>query len=122
MSSNPINLALRFLLEVASLIVMGIWGWNQTEEWIRYLLALAIPIIAAIVWGTFAVPNDPSRSGNAPVPVHGVIRLVIELTFFVIAVLFLHLMGTTKLGIIMGAIVFIHYIISYDRVVWLLKR
>ena len=63
MGSHPINLAIRFLLEITALITMGFWGWRQSEGWFRYILALIIPILAAVVWGTFAVPNDPSRSG-----------------------------------------------------------
>ncbi len=29
MAFNPLNLALRFLLEVAALVAMGYWGWNK---------------------------------------------------------------------------------------------
>ena len=82
MSSNPINLAVRFLLEIFSLAVIGIWGWKQSDNWERYVLAIGLPVIAAVIWGTFAVANDPSRSGNAPVPVSGIVRLCIEFLFF----------------------------------------
>ena len=51
MSSHPLNLTLRFLLEITSLISAGIWGYNQTENWIRFLLAAAIPVIMAVLWG-----------------------------------------------------------------------
>jgi hypothetical protein len=78
MSSNPLNLALRFLLEVLGLLALGYWGWNKAEGIFRYLLALGIPIIAAAIWGTFRVPNDP---GKAPVRVPGILRLVIEIAF-----------------------------------------
>ena len=68
MGSHPINLALRFLLELSALFAMGVWGWRYSEGWLRFVLALSIPIIAAVLWGTFAVPDDPSRSGGAPIP------------------------------------------------------
>ncbi|MGB5508782.1 MAG: YrdB family protein, partial [Robiginitalea sp.] len=67
MGSHPANLILRFLLEIIALISLGIWGWNQSESWFRFVLAIGIPGIIAVIWGTFAVPNDPSRSGSAPV-------------------------------------------------------
>jgi len=85
MGSNPINLGVRLLLEIGALVGYGYWGWTVSDGVLRYLLALAIPLVAAVVWGTFAVLEDPSRSGKAPVPVSGLLRLIIELTFFALA-------------------------------------
>jgi len=48
----------------------------------KFMLALTLPIFAAAIWGIFAVPDDPSRSGNAPVIAPGLVRIVIELAFF----------------------------------------
>jgi hypothetical protein len=81
MGSHPINLILRFILELAALTGMSIWGWKQSDGWFRFVLAIGIPIIAAAIWGTFAVPDDPSRSGKAPVVVPGLLRLGVELVF-----------------------------------------
>ena len=122
MGSHPINLAIRFLLELSALLAMGVWGWRQSEGWFRFVLALGIPLIAAIVWGTFAVPNDPSRSGAAPVAVPGILRLVIEAAIFIFAVWALYDIGFTKLSWLFGIIVAIHYLASYDRVLWLIKQ
>lgn len=58
MGSNPINLTVRFFLELTALIAMGFWGWKQGEGLLRFVLALSIPIVAAVMWGVFAVPND----------------------------------------------------------------
>ena len=66
MGSHPINLAFRFLLELAALVASGFWGWRQSDGGFRYILAIGIPVFLAVVWGTFAVPNDPSRSGKSP--------------------------------------------------------
>ena len=82
MGSHPANLILRFLLEIMALISLGIWGWKQSESWFRLVLAICIPVVLAVIWGTFAVPNDPSRSGFAPVITSGFIRLMIELGIF----------------------------------------
>lgn len=122
MGSNPINLALRFLLEIFSLAVIGTWGWKQIENWERYVLAIGLPLFAAVIWGTFAVANDPSRSGNAPVPVSGIVRLGIEFVFFAFATWALYNMESKQLSIVFGAIVLIHYVISYDRIYWLLTK
>lgn len=122
MGSNPINLTVRFLLELTALFAMGIWGWKQSDTWIRFLLVIAIPIIAMIIWGTFAVPDDPSRSGQAPVQVPGMVRLLIEWSFFSFAVWIFQDLGLPKLSWWIGSITFIHYAVSYDRIIWLIAR
>ena len=122
MGSNPINLAIRFILELAGMVALGWWGWNQGEGILRFLLALGIPFLAAVLWGTFAVPDDPSRSGEARVPVPGIVRLMLELAFFGLATWSLFATGLTTLGWIYGIAVLIHYVISYDRVVWLVRQ
>ncbi len=122
MGSNPYNLAFRFLLEISALVCLGIWGWSQDDGWIRYLLAPALPALTAAIWGIFAVPEDPSRSGKAPVPVPGIIRLILELTIFAIASWTLLDMNHELMATLFSLLVFIHYLISYDRVLWLLKH
>ena len=122
MGSNPINLAVRFILEMTGLVALGWWGWNQGEGVLRFMLALGIPFLAAVIWGTFAVPDDPSRSGEARVPVPGIVRLVLELAFFIAATLSLFAVGVTTLGWIYGIAVLIHYVVSYDRVMWLVRQ
>lgn len=122
MGSHPINLFIRFLLELSILLAMGVWGWRQTDGWFQFVLALGIPIIFAAVWGTFAVPNDPSRLGRAPVPVPGIVRLILELAFFTIGTWMLYNMGYLSLSPIFGVIVVIHYLVSYDRVIWLIQQ
>jgi hypothetical protein len=122
MGSNPVNLAVRFLLEIAGLAALGWWGWNQGDGIFRFVLALGIPILAAVLWGAFAVPDDPSRSGKAPVPVPGIIRLVLELAFFAAATWALAVTGLTTLAWIFGIAVLIHYAVSYDRIRWLVRQ
>lgn len=122
MGSHPINLAIRFLLELSALTTMGIWGWKQSDGWIRFVLVLGIPIIAAAIWGTFAVPDDPSRSGGAPIVTSGIVRLIIELAFFGFAIWALYDIGFSKTSMALGIIVSLHYIVSYDRIIWLLSQ
>ncbi|PTM11348.1 MAG: hypothetical protein DA407_01830 [Bacteroidetes bacterium] len=122
MGSHPANLILRFLLEIMALISLGIWGLDQSESWFGLVLAVGIPIILAVIWGTFAVPNDPSRSGSAPIIIAGFIRLIIEFGIFGFAVWSIHDMGYDTLSLIFGIVILGHYLISYDRVLWLLSK
>lgn len=122
MGTNPINLAVRFILELTALFAFGYWGWSQHEGGMRFILAIGLPILAMALWGTFAVLDDPSRSGLAPVPVSGIIRLALELAFFALATWAFFASGRSSWGIIFGIVVFVHYLISYDRIAWLLKQ
>ncbi|MBX3054137.1 MAG: YrdB family protein [Caldilineaceae bacterium] len=122
MGSNPINLGVRFVLELIALAAFGRWSWKQSDEWLRYLLVLGIPLLAALLWGTFAVPDDPSRSGKAPVPVPGVVRLLLELFFFALAAGALLAAGAGTFGWLYALAVAVHYALSYDRIRWLLRQ
>ncbi len=112
----------RFFLEIFSFLVMGIWGWKLSDSWEKYLLAIAFPFFAGAIWGIFAVANDPSRSGNAPVPVSGIVRLGIEFLFFGFSTWALCDVGSNQLSLMFGALVLVHYLISFDRVYWLLSK
>lgn len=122
MGSNPINLGVRLMLELAALVIFGFWGSNSSSGIMRYVLAIGLPILAAVIWGTFAALDDPSRSGNAPVPVSGAVRLVLELVFFATAAFALYSMGSENWALAFSAIVLVHYALSYDRIAWLLKQ
>jgi Protein of unknown function (DUF2568) len=122
MGSNPINLAVRFFLELTALMAMGFWGWNQGKGALRFVLAFGIPVIAAVLWGVFAVPDDPSRSGHAIVSTPGILRLVLELIFFSFAAWTLYSAGAIKASWIFGTVTLIHYALSYDRLYWLIKQ
>lgn len=121
-SARALNLALRFVLELCGLAALGFWGWSQTGEWWRYLLMLGVPALGAAAWGTFAVRGDPSRSGKAPVPVPGIARLALELAFFGFACWALYDAGATVSSLTLAAIVVVHYLLSYERVRWLLAQ
>ena len=122
MAKNPINLAVRFLLELAAIFTMGLWGYNISEGFSGILYAILLPLAFALPWGIFAVPRDPSRSGKTVIATPGIIRLVLELFLFAVATWMLFDLKYEKVWWIFGSIVLIHYILSYDRVLWLLKQ
>lgn len=122
MSKHPLNLALRFILEVAALISFGIWGYGISDSPTRIVTAILFPVLFALIWGIFAVRNDPSRSGKTVVPTPGIIRLILELALFGSAVWMLLDMQYTMVTLIFGIAVGGHYILSYDRIIWLFKQ
>ena len=64
MGSHPINQAFRILLELIAIISKGMWAWNLSEDWYRYILVIIFPLMIASIWGIFAVPEVRSHSGN----------------------------------------------------------
>ena len=122
MGSHPVNLAFRLILELAAYFALGYWGWTQHEGIWRFVWGIGLILVAAIIWGTFAVPDDPSRSAKAPVPVPGAVRLIIELAFFAAGTWAFIAAGQPIWGLALGILTVIHYAFSYDRIMWLLKR
>ncbi|MFW9887843.1 MAG: YrdB family protein [Candidatus Thorarchaeota archaeon] len=114
------NDALRFILEVWTLVALGYWGLNQDFGLFNYALMLMLPIAAAAIWGVFAVPNDPSRSGGAPVPVPGAARLLLEFLILGSAFLAMYVTGLLYPSLIFGVLAIIHYILAHERIRWLL--
>lgn len=118
MSDNPINLVVRFLLELGILAALGYWGWTQHAGAARWLLAIGAPVVAAALWGIFRVPDD----GGAPVvTVPGIVRLLLEAVLFGSAIRALAAAEHPVLALVFGAITLLHYGVSYDRVLRILK-
>ena len=119
MGSHPINLGIRFLLELACWGSLGYWGWTQHTGGWRFAVGLGLPLIAMALWGTFRVPGDP---GKAPVAISGALRLVLEMVEFGAAFILLGVAGRPAWGIILAVVVLVHYALSYDRIRWLIAR
>ena len=122
LAENKINLLFRLLLELAALTGYGYWGWMITEGWIRYLLMILFPLSAALAWGLFAVPDDPSRSGQAPIAVPGWVRLGLEWLIFGLACWGWIQAGQVKTSVVLAGLVAAHYLLSFDRLRWLIQE
>jgi hypothetical protein len=120
MSNNPINLALRFILELAGLVAMAYWGWTTHDGAWQWITAIGLPVIAAALWGTFRIPNDPKP--DPPVVVPGPVRLLLEAVYFAAAVILLVDAGKDQTALILGVVIVLHYIVSYDRVIHMLRN
>ena len=122
LGSHPVNLIYRFLLEILVLFVVALWSWRSVGGWMGLVLAFVLPFALALIWGIFAVPDDPSRSGKAPVPIAGSLRLLLDLLIFSFAIWCLADQGMPFFAAAFAILVLFHYIISMDRVKWLVKQ
>ena len=122
MSKHPLNSAVRLLLELTAIVSFGIWGYHQSETGIRILLAILLPLGFALLWGVFAVKDDPSRSGKTVVQTPGILRLILELGLFGAAAWMILDLDYSLIALIFGLTAVIHYFVSFDRIAWLLKQ
>ena len=115
------NLTLRFLLELAALAGFATLAWGLSSGLWRFVAAVAVVIAIAAIWATFAVPDDPSRSGNAPVPIPGGVRLLLEFAVLFGGACAFHVVGHTWAGVSIAGLVLVHYLLWIDRIRWLLQ-
>lgn len=119
MSQHPLNLVVRFILELVLLAIFSFWGFHRFEGFTKYIIGIGLPILAATLWGVFRVEGDP---GKATVVIPGWLRLLYEAILFITAAYFLFQLGWTRQAYVFIIISTLHYLVSYDRIVWLLQR
>lgn len=116
------QLGLRFALEVSALLALGRYAGGLGRGAWSYIAALGVPAFVALVWATFAVQGDPSRSGKAPIPVPGVLRLAIELAVFLGGAAALAVRQSwVAFALFMVALV-VHHAMTTERLAWLLRQ
>jgi hypothetical protein len=119
LSNHPLNLAIRFLLELALVAIFAYWSWQKFDGIARYSLTFFLPVLGMLVWGIFKVEGDP---GKAIVAIHGWTRILIEFFLFAAAFFMLRSLHLYKGSIFFLVITLLHYGSSYDRIRWLLKQ
>ena len=120
MGFHPANLALRFVLELAALAGISGLGFAVGGGVMRWVLGIGMPVVAMAAWGTFNVPGDRSRSGRAPVPVPGWLRLLIEVSVFGLGAAGWFAFAPAWLAWTNFVLVVVHFAFSGDRLAWLL--
>jgi hypothetical protein len=110
-----LNLGLRFVLELCALAALAYGGWQAPGLlWLRIVLAVVLPLTAAVVWGRWVAPKasrplpDPLRLipewfvfGGAAVALAATGHPVLAVVLAVLAAanrLALHLLRTSTAG------------------------
>lgn len=119
MANHPINLLLRFILELTAMFAVGFWGWKTGDGLMSWASAILLPIVVAFFWGVFRVDNDPKP---APVRVPGTVRLMLELLILYGGAAAFYFADKQQWAYIFASVITFHYIISYDRVRWLIRQ
>jgi hypothetical protein len=116
-------LHLRFVLEMIALVAIGAGARHVAGTGaLGWAAAVAAPLLAAVLWGTFAVPGDPSRSGRAPVPVPGSLRIALEMAVFFAAAASLAAIAWWDLFDVFIAAFVVEHVGTRARVLWVLRQ
>ncbi|WUJ73767.1 YrdB family protein [Kribbella soli] len=92
------NLLLAFLVELVALGIFAWWGWDTGGTTLaRWLLAIGLPAVTAVVWGLFAAPTA-TRGTPA-------VRWVVKVLVFGLAGAALWSLGHPLLGVVFVVVV-----------------
>ncbi len=120
MSQHPLNLGVRFLLELAALVAYGMLGWHLGSSLLlKVVLALVFVVLAALLWGLPAVAGDRGRSDKGPLMVPGWVRLIVETGVLAGAVWSFYVAGAGMIGFWFGVVAVVQCLTAYDRILWL---
>jgi len=87
-----LNLAVVFLLELCMLVAVGYWGFKTQNSWLmKILFGIGLPVLIAVLWGTFLAPK-------ATRPLRGASFLTLELILFSTGAFALFASGKPTLG------------------------
>jgi Protein of unknown function (DUF2568) len=93
------NDLLAFLLELAVYAATGYCAYRRTPHRVaRWVLAFAVPLALAVVWGLFGAPS-------AAFPAHGAARAVLEVGWFGA--------GAAALGLAVGRRALLAFVLAY---------
>ncbi len=107
MGFRSINLAVRFLLELAALAALAYWGLRTGQNAAtKALLGLGAPLVTALLWGAFVAPKASRR---LPDPA----RLVLEVVIFGAATVALAASGQTALAVAFAVVVALSLILMF---------
>ena len=102
---TTVNLAIRFLLELAGLGAVAYWGYQTPSSQAgRIALAVAAPVAIGFVWARVAAPRASNSLGQRT-------RMVVGSVVLIACDLALLTVGQVRLGIVLAAAVTLNTLI-----------
>ncbi|WP_409299827.1 YrdB family protein [Peribacillus sp. SCS-155] len=99
------NIFLRFISELVVLIISGYWGYSLGNTgFLRWLLAIGIPLFFATVWGVLGAPHALIQLN--PVP-----HFLLELIFFGLPIIFLIVLSNNSFALFLGLIFIVNKVL-----------
>lgn len=102
-----INLALRFMLELAVLASLGYWGFHlKARLFIKIVLGFGIPMLAAVIWAIYGAPGSVWELRASA-------HLLLELVIFGSAAAAIYVSGYRKIAIAFVLIVLLNRLLMF---------
>jgi|KBSMisStaDraftv2_1062788.scaffolds.fasta_scaffold651420_2 hypothetical protein len=102
-----LNLALRFVLELAALGALAYWGVRKGSVLsLKFTLGAGLPVLAAVFWGSFVSPK--ARFGGSRA-----MRLSLGLMVFLLASAAWVSLGKVLIGVMYSAITILNTVLTY---------
>lgn len=107
MELKMFKLALRFILEIVILFIVGYWGYRIGEGTVAKIgFAIVFPTVIALFWGLFGSPN-------APYLLTGVLHVLLEIVVFGSAVAALYFMGQGGFALLFAVILLVNRLLMF---------
>jgi hypothetical protein len=104
---KTINEVLAFILELIMFFSMGYFGYSKGGTvTLKWVFAVLLVVLAITLWGIFAAPNSQTRL-NSP------IRLIFELSMFLIGAFFVYKTNHAGLAISFAILSVVSVAVAY---------
>lgn len=98
---TSLNKLVVFLLEICMILALGYWGVHCFKGiWLPYIFGIGTPLLAAVLWGTFAAPKSKRQ---LPLPY----RVVFSIAMFWASGILLYQAGLTGYAVTMMVVALI---------------
>jgi len=98
------NLGLKFLLELCALAGLAIGGASTGSSPVNVVLAIGMPLVAAVIWGLYAAPKSSRR-----LPTRS--RIAVELMVFAAACAALMIAGAYVWAVVLAVLVVLNSVL-----------
>lgn len=106
-AAGSLNLALAFALELAMLAAFAYFGFRSVDHAVlRWVVAIALPLLTAVLWGTLLAPKASHRLAMVP-------GVLFSLGLFLLAALALYRTGQSTLSGVMAVAAVLHAVLSH---------
>jgi hypothetical protein len=104
------NLGLKFLLELAALAALAVWGASLSGGVTAVVVAIVAPLAMAVVWGAWCAPRARRRLGMP-------LRAGVELAVFAVAVIALAAAGHVAWAVVLAIVMAINAVLltAFDQ-------
>jgi Na+/melibiose symporter-like transporter len=102
-----LNAGLRFVLELAGIAALGIWGWTVGgESPLQFVLALGAPLLLIVLWAALIAPR--SRS-----PLDPRTRFVVGSGLLLVAASALWAAGSQAAAAALGILILVNTVLAF---------